>query len=315
MGRIVEAQPRAREQRSVYTSRMSEGRASIQRLLRVVLWVVFAGCSDDSTLNQEAGDATLAPPPSECGADRPCASNHLCLSGHCFAACSADDQCSTREHCVLTGGQRGACLPAGDGGLMSDPCAGKACFGTTPVCHPTAGVCVACTSDEHCASSTPVCDRGRGVCVERAAELCAPCAANSDCVGGGDAGATAFAALTCVALSAPLEQVCLQGACSADAQCPSAFECLPSLRVCTPRRGTCTAYRAAALQRSCGAQADCSALDAPLASPQSGVCYQAHCAFGCVATPDCPGARICTPPVCEFGPGTSSDAGAAASGI
>lgn len=261
-------------------------------------WVLLAGCSNEATSSGDPEDAgpVLAPP--ECTADRPCAENRLCLSGHCYPACSADQQCSTREQCVFSGGQRGACLARPDAGPTPDPCAGKACFGATPICHPTAGLCVACSSDEHCGPDAPICDRGRGVCTARSAGLCAPCAVNADCASGAAVGV----AVTCVAIPMPREQVCLQSNCSSDAECPAAFECLPSLRVCTPRRGTCTAYRAAEAARVCATEADCSALDVATGSPQSGVCHQARCAYGCVATPDCPGSRVCAPPVCELEP-------------
>ncbi len=268
-------------------------------LLAFGAWLFFlVGCSNEGAPKGDLEDAgpVLAPP--ECTTDRLCSENRLCLSGRCYAACTADEQCSTREQCVLGGGQRGTCLLRPDAGPAPDPCAGKICLGATPVCHPTAGLCVACTGDEHCGPEAPICDRGRGVCTTRSGGLCAPCAVDDDCA----AGAAPGTAVTCVAIAAPREQVCLQSGCSSDAECPAAFECLPSLRVCTPRRGTCTAYQAAESSRACTTEADCSALDVVSGSPQSGVCHQAHCAFGCVATPDCPGSRICTPPVCELEP-------------
>ncbi len=269
-------------------------------------WVLIGACSSETPPLEEP-DATLPLELPECGIDRPCSVGRVCLSGRCFGACTADGQCSPREQCVLRGGQRGACVPRADAGLPPDPCADTACFGATPVCHPTAGVCVACVGEQHCAPETPICDRGRGVCVAGEGGLCAPCAVDADCGGGSDAGP----GLSCVALDRPYEKVCLQSRCNADSDCPSAFECLPSLRVCTPIRGTCTSYRSATLERSCTGVEACSALDVPAGSPQAGVCHQGHCAFGCVATPDCPGARVCTPPVCE----RAGDAGTAALGL
>jgi|GEM_PF-6491016 len=271
----------------------------------LLLWsLVSPGCGSDAP--RESGE-NVEPQPAapECGVDRPCSGGQLCLSARCYPTCTSDEQCSNRERCVQSGGQRGACVGVGDAGTPVEPCAGTSCFGATPVCHPVSGACVACSAAEHCGGGAPVCDRGRGVCVAPAQELCAPCESASDCGAAPDAGGDA---LKCVALMQPFEQVCVRANCGSDEDCPQAFECLPSLRVCTPRRGSCTAYRAASEARDCRSDVDCSALDVGVGAPESGVCHQGRCAFGCVATPDCPGARVCTPPVCE---GPARDAGAA----
>ncbi|MFT3923105.1 MAG: hypothetical protein QM778_11260 [Myxococcales bacterium] len=276
----------------------------------LILWAVIGGfgCSSEAGSNEPAS-AVPQPVAPECTADKPCIEGRLCLSGRCYPACSSDVQCSSRERCVQSGGQRGVCVAQSDASAPEDPCAGQVCGGTTPVCHPTAGSCVACSADEHCAGATPVCDRGRGTCVASAVALCAACETAADCGAAGDAGGPA---LSCVELGHPFEKVCLRGPCAQDADCPTAFECLPSLKVCIPRRGSCTAYRAAVLARTCSEDADCSALDVAPGAPESGICHLGHCAFGCVATPDCPGSRVCTPPVCE---GNDRDSGALVQGV
>src|SRR3954447_19876062 len=116
---------------------MLDAGGSVRMLVALGAWLVLlVGCSNGETASSESGDAGPTQALPECSADRPCSESRLCLTGHCFAACSADEQCSTREQCVLGGGQRGACVATPDAGPIPDPCAGKACFGVTPVCHP-----------------------------------------------------------------------------------------------------------------------------------------------------------------------------------
>jgi hypothetical protein len=267
-------------------------------------WTFLAlACSSEAPAPLE-GDASPQAAQAECSVERPCKAGAVCLDGHCYPACTSDDQCSTRESCVPSGAQRGVCLARDAGGPM-DACDSLACFGGAPVCHP-AGSCVACTGEEHCASARPVCDRGLGACVEARAEPCAPCATRDDC-GGSDGD------LGCIELEDPFERVCLQDQCASQADCAAGFDCLPSRRVCIPRRGSCTAQRAAEVGRPCEDDLDCSALGVVTGAPQAGVCHQGRCAFGCVATPDCPGARLCASGVCT--PGESRDAGPEVSAI
>jgi hypothetical protein len=274
-----------------------------------------AGCRDQAPSTTVVAALEPLVDAAVCDPDRACARGSDCLQGRCYARCSSDAQCSPRERCSSArspgGGSPGVCVQA-DAGLASEPCDSLACFGDTPACHP-AGRCVACTDDSQCAGAD-VCDLGQGRCTEPAPELCAACGDDRDC--GFDARDAAVerdggsGALRCVSLSAPLERVCLVG-CASDAECPTAFECLGNPRVCVPRHGTCTAYRAAARAQACSTDIDCSAIGLSAGSPQAGSCDQGRCAFGCADSRDCPGLESCDGRLCgrvdaDAGP---SDAG------
>ncbi len=139
-------------------------------------------------------------------------------------------QCSAGEECALAGALRGVCSPGSMRGQLPIRAPALAVFGTTPACHPGAGTCVSCSRDEHCGGAATACDRGRGQCAAPVADVCSPCSGPQDC-GAVDGGAPE---LGCVALTNPAEQVCLRTACTADVDCPTAFECLPSLASAFP---------------------------------------------------------------------------------
>lgn len=267
------------------------------------LLTLVAACEEPKRGSLPEGGPPPAPPP-ECDPDHPCPEGQVCALSRCYGTCAGDEDCSARERCAQTGALSGLCVARGEP-LPSDVCEGKLCPADTPVCHPVSGQCVGCTQASHCTPELPVCDRGLGQCVARAEGVCAPCNDDQDCAATDDE-----RDLRCVALEEPFERVCLVAGCASDTDCPPIFECLPGPRACVPRRGSCTAVRAAQEQRACEDHRACSAHGLPSESPYAGTCHGERCAFGCVTSQECPGELVCAPPVCVSDP--ASDAGPAA---
>lgn len=234
------------------------------------------GCDNVPTFPQYGPDAAI-----ECGEEGlTCPSSEVCLSGHCYAMCSASS-CGPREACV-----GGICIPfAGDAGLDAgsdtppDPCLGVTCLAPTPVC--SRGTCVACTLDESgCGGGTPICRVSRNDCVAFATgNTCEPCNTSADCTGGG----------TCqvIGTMAP-ERVCLP---PCGASCANGTTCDTALESCRPSStASCFQYLATNAAAACDADADCAPAGASFDEGLfAGSCNPATstCRFPCGVPADC----------------------------
>ena len=145
-----------------------------------------------------ACDATLGARACVSGACDP--ADDVCGLGLGQGGCASDSECHDGI-CIATGPNAGKC----------EECASASdCSGATPLCDPASNTCVACASSSDCSGATPVCTLSTHTCVACAGDNgtgnaqacatssapyctatggCGKCAQNSDCAGGGHAGA------------------------------------------------------------------------------------------------------------------------------
>lgn len=272
------------------------------------LWMLSAPFALTALQTACPGDPPVFPDPPvdagiECSEEVTCPTGQVCLSGHCFASCTATS-CGPNEMC----GAMGACIPrppvdAGPPDAFLPPDASLVCTRNceeeepfTPVCR--FNLCFECQIAVDCAASSagPVCNLGGGACTMQARAVCAPCDTDANCPAGN----------TCLSREVSgqaFERVCV-APCGAGGACEGGFVC--ETGNCVPAAGaTCTGYHAAAstpMPQACLDASDCAPVGASiLGIADNTQCNDGVCQLACTAPSQCPtalGFTTCAAGVC-----------------
>jgi hypothetical protein len=230
----------------------------------------FADCSDNAFCSNGRCDPKK-PPGGSCNSPADCA-NGFCVDGvccdtPCLGQCEACDVTNAVGTCTaVTGSPHGERIPC-EAGTRSEPCAARACDGTTrDSCAGVAGSEVTCREpacDPMTGTATPAATcNGSGMCPASEPQQCGRFA----CKG----------------------TTCGSGPCASDSDCASGYRCDTANGECVPTSTICD-VDGKTLRKPDGSTMDCSPF----------VCRGNACTTTCTADSECASGSSCKSGVCS----------------